>query len=868
MQTILKFWIFLVLSLVLSISFSQSWLSDWQYRIPITITERSGNTLTDYQVLVVINTQNLISQGKMRSDCGDIRFTDSDGITLLNYWIESGCNSANTRIWVKVPNIPANSNKTIYLYYGNPSATSMSNPKTVWLFFEDWENSRDPNWVDGGGFTSADWEYATPGFHGNYRLHFKTGRSNREWDNMWWKGSTFNNFRLIVLLRADYYDDDPAVLFRSTGRELGSDRVSEGYMFLLPRAGYQYFSLRAVTTSGIRELARYSAAPTTDIVRVEILAYGSSLRVNIERPVGTFLATLSANDNTFSSGYVGIAAPEWDARRNPSFDMFAVGKYASPEPTISLGNEEITIQITIHSPQNITYYSNVITINITTYYHNNYSIRVFLNNNEIFLANNLLDRNDIVFNYTLSEEGTYNLTVIANITDLNIVRTSSVIFTFRGITTIQIISPQNMTYYSNIVNTSIQVNSTIQHSVYIFLDNNLIFSQSYNASNNTINLQLNLSQEKTYNLTVLVNSSVITNHINRSSVIFTFRNFERVNINLYSDYNYLPNRTLENFYYFFEIEIVNANPHADFNLYFNYTNNYSVQKLANNKLLLKFYTENIDSNENIFVNRTALITLSAYLANVNKTFYYNFTYNFLVFNLNLYNCTNPNSLRILAFDEETLQSITLNYSYVRITYYSFNENYKTTKAFENALNICVYPEFTNYYYTTIENILLRRDNYALAEYYSNEKIILSNSTRDISLYLLSNQYAVPIKFRLPSEDYILVVERKYDSNFVFLRSTKSDFNKYALLYLRPYDIFYRIKVFDENFNLCFLSNEFRIVNNEYFIDRCTLNISFKETQKIDVFPEKNVIVKCALYNFTYICEFESLDKLDHNVSVE
>ncbi|MEM1805107.1 MAG: DUF2341 domain-containing protein, partial [Nanopusillaceae archaeon] len=505
--------LFSLLITYFSISFSQgeNWLSGWEYRIPITITERSGNTLTDYQILVVINTQNLISQGKMRSDCGDIRFTDSNGITLLNYWIERGCNSANTRIWVKVPNIPARSNKTIYLYYGNPSASSISNPKTVWLFFEDWENSRDPNWVDGGGFTSADWEYATPGFHGNYRLHFKTGRSNREWDNMWWKGSTFNNFRLIVLLRADYYDDDPAVLFRSTGRELGSDRVSEGYMFLLPRAGYQYFSLRAMTTSGIRELARYSAAPTTDIVRVEILAYGSSLRVNIERPVGTFLATLSANDNTFSSGYVGIAAPEWDARRNPSFDMFAVGNYISPEPTISLGSEEkIGNQIIIHSPQNTTYYSNIIPVNITTYSNINYTISIYLNNKLIYsdfsfsLGGNVIYPNigekNIRLNLTLNSEGTYNLIVILE-TIGGHTQSSSVIFTFKGITIIQIISPQNTTYIT-IPNSLIQINSTIPHNVYVYLDNNLIFQQSYNASNKTINFPLNLTQEKAYNLTV------------------------------------------------------------------------------------------------------------------------------------------------------------------------------------------------------------------------------------------------------------------------------------------------------------------------------------------------------------------------------
>ncbi|MEM5820154.1 MAG: DUF2341 domain-containing protein [Candidatus Aenigmatarchaeota archaeon] len=70
----------------------------------------------------------------MRSDCGDIRFTDSDGITLLNYWIEPNtCNTENTKIWVKIPNIPSNSNKIIYLYYGNPNANSLSNVKNVFI---------------------------------------------------------------------------------------------------------------------------------------------------------------------------------------------------------------------------------------------------------------------------------------------------------------------------------------------------------------------------------------------------------------------------------------------------------------------------------------------------------------------------------------------------------------------------------------------------------------------------------------------------------------------------------------------------------------------------------------------------------------
>jgi len=104
------------------------------YQRPITINNsQNSNTLTDYQVLITLDTQGLISAGKMKNDCGDIRFTDSDGSTQLNYWLESGCNTTATKIWVKVPSIPASSTKTIYVYYGNPSATSLSSETNTFI---------------------------------------------------------------------------------------------------------------------------------------------------------------------------------------------------------------------------------------------------------------------------------------------------------------------------------------------------------------------------------------------------------------------------------------------------------------------------------------------------------------------------------------------------------------------------------------------------------------------------------------------------------------------------------------------------------------------------------------------------------------
>ena len=101
-------------------------LPGWEYRTRITINNILGSEeLTDYQVLIVLDTASPIAEGKMREDGADIRFTDAAG-NLLPYWIESGINTEATRIWVKVPSIPASSITKIYLHYGNPEAEPAS----------------------------------------------------------------------------------------------------------------------------------------------------------------------------------------------------------------------------------------------------------------------------------------------------------------------------------------------------------------------------------------------------------------------------------------------------------------------------------------------------------------------------------------------------------------------------------------------------------------------------------------------------------------------------------------------------------------------------------------------------------------------
>ncbi|HIQ02812.1 MAG TPA: DUF2341 domain-containing protein [Desulfurococcales archaeon] len=79
------------------------------------MVERSGNRLVNYQVRVELTLENF-DYSKVRIDGGDLRFTDSDGVTLLPYWIEKWNPGGTSIIWVKIPEIPANSEKKIYLY--------------------------------------------------------------------------------------------------------------------------------------------------------------------------------------------------------------------------------------------------------------------------------------------------------------------------------------------------------------------------------------------------------------------------------------------------------------------------------------------------------------------------------------------------------------------------------------------------------------------------------------------------------------------------------------------------------------------------------------------------------------------------------
>jgi PKD repeat protein len=118
-------------------------LSGWNYRKSHVIT--SGTTLTNYQTKIRVyygsgtdSSSTTYLNSKCNTDFSDIRFTTSDGDTLISYWIESVITGNYADIWIKVPSIAIT---TIYIYYGNTSAVSTSSGDNTFELFDNFDGS-------------------------------------------------------------------------------------------------------------------------------------------------------------------------------------------------------------------------------------------------------------------------------------------------------------------------------------------------------------------------------------------------------------------------------------------------------------------------------------------------------------------------------------------------------------------------------------------------------------------------------------------------------------------------------------------------------------------------------------------------------
>lgn len=112
-------------------SAASAWLSGWEKRKTITITGVAGCG-ENYPINLTV-----ADESEMQADYDDLRFTDNDGFTLLDYWIET-YDASFCYVWVEVKD-NLDTNQIIYMYYGNDAVSDLSDADDVFYFYDGFE---------------------------------------------------------------------------------------------------------------------------------------------------------------------------------------------------------------------------------------------------------------------------------------------------------------------------------------------------------------------------------------------------------------------------------------------------------------------------------------------------------------------------------------------------------------------------------------------------------------------------------------------------------------------------------------------------------------------------------------------------------
>jgi hypothetical protein len=107
-------------------------LRNWAYHRPLTVVSLSPTAVSDFQVLLELDSTNM-DFSHAAADGADLRFATRadraaghDVVHFVDEWTGAGA-----RVWVTVPELPAGGSATVHMFYGAPAATSTSSYEEV-----------------------------------------------------------------------------------------------------------------------------------------------------------------------------------------------------------------------------------------------------------------------------------------------------------------------------------------------------------------------------------------------------------------------------------------------------------------------------------------------------------------------------------------------------------------------------------------------------------------------------------------------------------------------------------------------------------------------------------------------------------------
>jgi len=333
---------------------SVGWLTGWGYRKSHIINAASGAG-TNYQVRIVAhygsgndNNSDVYLNSHCRTDFGDVRFTSSDGITPLYYWMESKVDSNSAAFWVKVADDLSTVAATIYVYYGKADATTTSNFDNTFIFGDPFDSAT----LNTNRWTSVD---GNPTYTINTANHYLevTDMDASQWDT----GKGFHS-KTITLpdtwIIEDAYDNTNGIyIYEATSVVTEENRgiyslhhtswSSTDYGIALVFLGDAWIATQGyqldIGVGGNTDYERYTKTGVASYTAYWIAKKTGGTIVISDS--GTQRVS-EANSEVPSIFHLGIGRYSTYAFGTQRFGAFKIRKYVSPEPSHgSWGSEEV-----------------------------------------------------------------------------------------------------------------------------------------------------------------------------------------------------------------------------------------------------------------------------------------------------------------------------------------------------------------------------------------------------------------------------------------------------------------------------------------------------------------------------------------------
>ena len=301
------------------------WDGAWGYCRQITITNNTASDLTAYQVKVPVP----FDASKMNADASDLRFLDASE-TELPCWIEA-VEAGFVIAWVNVPLLPGGAQISLFVYYGNSSATPVS----------DFAATMEPEYIK--------YDIASVWTSRVSTASIASGDDVGAWINLpfafpYYHGAETNCYACsngYVSFGNDYGNDE-----RNRTNRLRQRRIIAAF----------WDDLRTDTIYGVCDEPGIYVDSYPDRLMIDYEAYqpasfffnaAALFQVTLHRCGDLLLSRGSATNDWLFSETLGISRGAGgvyieitsESQPNRSW-LFAMRKYVEPEPSVEIGAEE------------------------------------------------------------------------------------------------------------------------------------------------------------------------------------------------------------------------------------------------------------------------------------------------------------------------------------------------------------------------------------------------------------------------------------------------------------------------------------------------------------------------------------------------